>query len=425
MEQVLINQNRHWQNKPYNDFFYRKAFEELLPFIKIKEILILTGIRRSGKSSIFKLIINELTKKEDSGKILFINCEDPHFTEVWNDSRKLYQIIETAEKLTQKRIEYLFIDEIQNINNWEKFIKSIYETGLLKKIFITGSNSNLLNSEYIKLLSGRFVEKRIFPLSFLEILKLNNIISYFEAITDKAKTQKLLETYLKYGSFPEVYKNDNTELKLALLSNYYQTIVLKDCILNRNIREKEKFKQLSFFLFNNVSSVYTYNSLSKATENNDISAQSYISALQESFAVYEVKNFSYSVKTNSRAKNKAYSIDNGLIRAVKYNFSADKGQMFENAVFQEIIKSGKFKVFFYNDKNECDFIIKSDAQTIAVQVVYELNKTNEQREFAGLEKVKKQFGIKELILVTLNNSGNSGNIKIMNFVDFCYFINKA
>lgn len=424
MEKVLVNQNKHWQNKKYEDVFPRQVLAELKLRLSMKEILILTGIRRSGKSSLFKLLINHLIETIEPAKILFFNCEDPHFTQAWNDSSKIYEIIETAEKITETKIEYLFIDEIQNIKHWEKFIKSIYESGLYKKIFITGSNSNLLENEYIKLLSGRFISTRIFPLSFIEILKLNKINTYLEIISEKAKVLNLLDTYLLFGGFPEVYKTLSNDLKLELLSNYYQTIVLKDCIINKKIREKEKFQQLSFYTFTNAASVYTYNSLAKATENNENSAQSYLKALQENYISHEIKNFRFSVKINSKAKNKSYIIDNGLIQAVAFNFSQNRGKMLENAVFTEIIKTTKFEVSFFNDKNECDFILKSKTELMAIQVVYELTEHNKQREIAGLQKVKKQFGIDKLFLVTYNETAKFDKIEILNFIEFCFFLKK-
>ena len=424
MEKILLNQNKHWKKKGYKNVFYRKILDKLIDYLPMKEILILTGIRRSGKSSLFKLLINHLLKKNEATKILFINCEDPHFIETWSDSSKIYDIIEVAEKITENKFDYLFIDEIQNIKHWEKFVKSIYETGEYKKIFITGSNSNLLEDEYIKLLSGRFISKQIFPLSFLEILELNKITKYIDIVSEKSKVLNLLDDYLQFGGFPEVFKTSKNELKLEILSNYYQTIVLKDCILNKKIREADKFKQLAFYVFNNTTSVYTYNSLSRATESNENTTQSFIRALQESFVSYEINNFRFSVKINSRAKNKIYSTDNGLIQAVKFNFSSNKGKMLENALYMEIVKSGKFQVFFFNDKNECDFIIRSDKELYAIQVVYELNSANIEREVAGLRKVQKQFNIDNLMLITYNEILKIENIKTLTFVDFCYFLDK-
>jgi len=425
MEQIIINQNRHWRQVEYETVFFRKDFDSLLEYLPMREILILTGIRRSGKSSMFRLLINYLMKDVNPLKILFINCEDPHFIQLCSDSVNLYRIIETAEKITQNKFEYLFIDEIQHIQNWQNFVKSIYETELFKKICITGSNSDLLENKYISLLAGRFIARKIFPLSFLEILHLNSIVTNFDLLTEKAKVQNLLDEYLMFGGFPEVFKTNSKELKYDLLSNYYQTIILKDCILNKNIRDKTKFGQLAFFIFNNINSLYSYNSLAKAYEGNENTVQSYIAALIDSYAVKEITNFRFSVKSNSKAKNKLYCIDNGLVNAVKYNYSEDKGKLFENLVFVEIAKKRHFEIFFFNDNIECDFIVKSKNDFFAIQVVYELTMSNIKREISGLNKVKQLFGIDNLMIVTYNQSENIEGCKVMTFVDFCFYLNNT
>lgn len=423
MEQVILNQNKHWKSK-YTDVFHRSILDSLMDYLPMKEILILTGIRRSGKSSLFKLLINKLLEKTEATKILFINSEDPHFLPAWQDAAKFYDIIQTAEKITESKFYYLFIDEIQNINNWESFIKSIYESGNYKKIFLTGSNSKLLENDYINLLSGRFIAKKIFPLSFLEILELNNLKKNLDIVEHQTKVLNLLDKYLQYGGFPEVIKTKKESLKLEILSNYYRTIVLKDCIINQKIREASKFEQLAYYVFNNSGAVYTYNSLARATENNENTSKKFLDALYSSFSVYDVSNFSFSAKIITKSKRKLYSIDNGLTQAVKHNFTSDKGKMLENAVFSEIIKSNKFVVHFHNTDYECDFILKSQKELIAIQVVYELNSNNKKREITGLLKASKQFNISNMKIITYNEKSIIDNIEIISYVDFCQFLRK-
>lgn len=421
MEQVILNQNKHWKGK-YTDVFQRNVLNVLIDFLPMKEVLILTGIRRSGKSSIFKLLINELLKNTEPTKILFINSEDPHFMPAWHDATKIYGIVQTAERITESEFDYLFIDEVQNIKHWEQFIKSVYESGNYKKIFLTGSNAQLLENDYITFLSGRFIAKKIYPLSFLEILERNNIQTNLEMAENQTKVLNLLHAYMHYGGFPEVFKTKTESIKLEILSNYYRTIVLKDCIINQKIREASKFEQLAYYVFNNSGAVYTYNSIARATENNENTSKTFLEALQSSFAVYEVNNFSFSVKTNTRAKRKLYSIDNGLSQAVKHNFTADKGKMLENSVFSELVKSSKYEIYFHNTDYECDFIIKSKHEIIALQVVYELTPTNKEREINGLLKAAKQFKINNLKIITFNEKATIENIEVISFAAFCKFL---
>lgn len=144
MDKILLAQNKHWRGEPYEGLINRRALSSLLKKLHLKEIQVLLGVRRSGKSSIFKLLINHLAQNVDPGKILYLNLDDPYYAEVWKDPKTLYSILETAEKLTAAKIEYIFLDEIQNVRDWEKFIKSVYDSERFAKIFITGSNSSLL-----------------------------------------------------------------------------------------------------------------------------------------------------------------------------------------------------------------------------------------------------------------------------------------
>jgi len=255
----------------------------------------------------------------------------------------------------------------------------------------------------------------------MEILELNNLKKNLEIAEHKNKVLNLLDDYLQYGGFPEVFKTKKESLKLEILSNYYRTIVLKDCIINQKIRESSKFEQLAYYVFNNSGAVYTYNSIARATENNENTSKTFLEALHSSFSVYDVDNFSFSTKSNTKSKRKLYSIDNGLTLAVKYNFTADRGKMLENAVFSEIIKSNKFLVHFHNTDYECDFILKSKKELIALQVVYELNSGNKEREITGLLKASKQFNISNMKIITYNQKSKTDDIEIISFVGFCKF----
>ncbi|MDD5089607.1 MAG: AAA family ATPase [Candidatus Wallbacteria bacterium] len=170
MERILISQNPHWSGKKYSSLFMRHAMAQLVEKLELKEIQSITGIRRSGKSTLFKLMINFLLDNNDPRSILFLNLDDPCFSDIWENPAKLYEASELAEKITGSKPEFLFLDEVQNVNAWEKFVKSVYESGTYRKIFITGSNSTLLDGDYSKLLSGRYLSTRVYPMSFREIL---------------------------------------------------------------------------------------------------------------------------------------------------------------------------------------------------------------------------------------------------------------
>ena len=177
MESVLLAQNGHWE-KRYEGLFRREVFEKLKRYLAVPHIQVVQGIRRSGKSTLFKLMINHLTDSIDPEEILYVNLDDPYFIPYGDDPAFFHEIVKTARKLTQKRVKYLFLDEVQNIRGWERYVKSVYDSGEFTKIFVTGSNASLLNGAFATLLGGRYLSVRVHPLSFKEILFIEGITDY-------------------------------------------------------------------------------------------------------------------------------------------------------------------------------------------------------------------------------------------------------
>lgn len=423
MEKALILHNKHWSNEKYPDLFHRDIFDSVSNKLKLKEIHVLLGIRRSGKSTLFKLLINHLSEQVDPKEILYVNLDDPFFSDVWKDSKELYKVVETSEKLTGSKVMYLFLDEIQNVTGWEKFVKSVYDAGAFRKIFITGSNTSLLKGDYAKLLSGRYVTDSVYPLSFRECLNNNGIKSYFDLVSSKPKVLGLLDDLLYSGSFPEVFKTKEPGLRRELLLNYYETIILKDCIANHNIRDIKTFKELSYYMISNISSPYSYNSLARAVAGNENTVKDFINILEDSFLLREVRNFSYSLKTQSKAKKKVYCIDNSFINTVSFKFSENRGKLLENLVYTELIKSGYSEVYFYSEYKECDFILKKGKELIAVQVSYEMGESNKDREVDGLLTTMRKLDIPKGYIITYDTEGNiNENALIVPFWKFYWSV---
>lgn len=416
MEKVILQQNKHWQN-PYPDLIVREKLKSLIDKLSLKEIQVILGIRRSGKSTLLKLLINHMMNEHDPLCLLYINLDDPNFTEIYQDSRRLSQIIDIAEKLSGKKVEYLFLDEIQHVNLWEKYVKSIYDSDVFKKIFVTGSNSSLLKGEYVQLLSGRFILDEVFPFSYKEILNVMGIQSKVDLIQNKSKLLALIDILLEYGTYPEVYKTENKELKRELLINYYDTIVLKDCIANARIREIRLFRDLTYYLLTNAGTLFSYNSLGRALNTNENSAKEFINVLENGFLVEEIRQFSFSLKRQSRARKKVYTIDNGILASVSFRFSENRGKLFENLVYTEFKKSG-FQIHFYQNKGECDFIVNKASTRKAIQVCYELTDQNRRRELAGLKEAMDALRIQDGTIITYDQEEKSDHVNIIPFWKF-------
>ena len=208
----------------------------------------------------------------------------------------------------------------------------------------------------------------MFPLSLDEILKHHNYSDTLSILQNKTKVFNIIENCLKSGSFPEIILKTDEQIKHEILINYYDGILIKDCIVNKHIRDSKSFKELAFYIFNNLAVLFSYNSMSKATEINDITIKEYINAMQEAFMIYEIPQFSFKIKLQLKSRRKLYTIDNGLITATSLNFSENKGKLFENFVFSELLKSGYTNIFLYNDNKECDFIIKIGKEILIIKV---------------------------------------------------------
>lgn len=413
MDKALITHNKHWK-EPYQGLYPRSVYDDLLSLLTLRQIQVLKGIRRSGKTTLFRLLINHLCETVDPKSILYVNLDDPYFSELYSDSKSLYSLLELSEKVTGEPVQYLFLDEVQNVEAWEKFVKAVYDNEVVKKIFVTGSNSSLLEGEYAKLLSGRYIETEVHAPTFSEVLNVRGVHSRFDLLDRKAEALRLVDELMEFGSFFEVLGAG--QHKRDIILSYYDTIVFKDCIANNNLRDAKTFKEIAHFMITNCASLYSYTSVSKALGINDGTVKEHIHVLEDSYICQEIRPYAFSLKEQIRSKKKIYINDNGFLSQTSFKFSKNYGKTFENLVYTEFNKRG-YEIYFHNKGFECDFICKKDDQLIAVQVCYELTPQNRQREFGGLEKLKIKADQK--LLLTYNQSEPSENgIEVIAFWDF-------
>lgn len=418
IDQALFEQNPHWSGDTYSHALKRLYDKEAIQDLSLDEIQIITGIRRSGKSTLLQLLINHLMKEKSPKQILYVNFDDPNYNEVCNDVRLMYNLITSAEKLTGEKVRYLFLDEVQHVDVWEKYVKSTYDSKRFLKIFVTGSNANLLNSEYTTLLSGRYIETRIHPLSYAERLLNANITSKLDLIKNKSLALSLIDEMLVFGSFPRILQIKDDKRR-KLLKTYYETILLKDCVKNNNIRDTKTLFNLAHYLISNTATTYSYNSLAKALESNENTIQSFIEIFHNAYFINELKQFSFSLKTQSRSRKKTYCIDNGLATATSFKFIDRTGKLLENLVYSELLKLNKGDIYFHNEKNECDFIWHNEKNSVAIQVAYEINPSNRDREVNGLITAMDEFLIPVGIIITYDQEEKiSENIQILPFWKF-------
>lgn len=410
------------------DFHLSENFDVKLrniqPPIDTKKIITLIGVRRCGKTSIFYHMINQLIEKIEKTKILFLNFEDERF-ELNSDELDLilqaYMELYPSYKLSEC---YFFFDEIQNIPNWEKFIRRMYDT-ISKNIFITGSNSKLLSSEIATSLRGRTLNFEIFPLSFKEYLSFKDVEVDFYSSKSLAFIKNAQESFLKNGSFPEtlfleeIYANKT-------LQEYFNVLLYKDLAERYNITNTVALK---FFLKRIISSSTKQISINKIF--NELKSSGikigkntlyeFLEYVQNIYLALTLQKYDNSLINKELGEKKIYSIDIGLNNATEFRFSDDIGKSLENAVFLEL-KRKEFDIYYYRtSKSECDFLV-FDKNTISdvIQVTFDMSDENtKNREIKGLIEACKNFDLKSGTIITFDSEDelieNGIKIKIIPF----------
>ncbi len=376
----------------------REKTNEIIKLLSSRHMKVLAGIRRSGKSTMLYQIIQRLIKKGISPKnILFINMEDGALLESDFDSI----IGSYLENVDPKGDIYLFIDEIQNREKWEFWVKTQYDLKKFKQIFISGSSSSLLLSKYASLLTGRQFSFLVYPLSFKEFLKFKKINYDLKFITkeQKAKIKALLKEYLQYGGFPEVVLEKE---KHRILVEYYTSIIERDIIAKYGLEEK-KVKDLCRYVISNVSSLHSYKRLASSVNLSPTTIISYLHYIENSYLLYHVPIFSYKVRDHLQYPRKIYCADTGLVNSVAFQFSSNIEKLYENAVFIELKRRNK-EIFYWKSKQqyEVDFIIK-DCLRIKelIQVCYNIkDEETKRREIRSLLKAMNEFKLKKGTIIT-------------------------
>jgi len=353
---------------------------------KTGQIVVISGIRRSGKSTLLRQF-SMLYKN-----FHYINFDDDRLLEFsLGDFSTLMLVYEKISPGTK----VIFIDEIQNIAGWERFIRRIHDDGY--KVFLTGSNAKLLSAELGTHLTGRCIKITLYPFSFREVLRFRSVS--VDRITEKKKARILAEfdRYLTFGGFPEYLKYADPEY----LKRTYDDILFRDIIGRFGIREVKAFRQLAHYLFTNMANMASYNALKKALGfKSVVSVRDYVGFLEEAFLVFEIFKYDYSLKKQYVNDKKIYVIDNGMRNAVAFQFSDDRGRLLENCVFIELLRRNA-PVYFFKNTGECDFVTEDHGKvTAALQVCYELSQKNRDRELDGLTSAMLTLGIKNGIILT-------------------------
>lgn len=364
--------------------------KRIRPFINTELIKVFTGIRRSGKSVMLELVKNELKKSGVSDKnFLCINFEQFSNSELL-DAKILHKRIVEFQKSADGKI-YLFFDEIQEVDGWEKCINSC-RVDFDCDIYITGSNAKLLSGELATYLAGRYVEFVIYPFSFAEFLEMNR---QKNSQIDKSAC---FMTFLKTGGMPFLanFLGDDSA-KNQYLMDIYNSVVLKDVVKRNNIRDVDTLERIIAYAFSNIGHIFSATSLSKyfKSEKRNISHDTILNYLKfcaDAFLIYKISRYDLEGKKVLTVNEKYYCADHGLREAVFGKNTQNIDQILENIVCLELLRRN-FKVFVgKKDESEIDFIAERNGVKIYVQVAYLLaSEETVRREFSVYDSIKDNF----------------------------------
>lgn len=395
-----------WKKAPDTGIPRVFYLEKLKKMLSTEQIIVITGARRSGKSFIMRQLAKELIQNGvNKNQVLIVNFEDPRFVKL--NTELLQQIYETyLEFLNPKAQPYIFLDEIQEIQEWEKWVMTMHE---LKKatIILSGSNANLLSRELATLLTGRHLDINVFPLFFKEFLGFNNlqIRDELDLVSKRIEIKNLLRNYFEFGSFPKVVLKKE---KKEILLTYFEDILDKDLIKRYKIRKSEKLKSLLKFYFSNISSLITFSSIEESLEISADTIEKFSNYFETAYLAFFLKRFSFKVKEQEKSPRKVYAIDTGLANIIGFRFSQDLGKLAENLVFLELKRrkliNPSLEFYYWKDERhrEVDFVIKEKLKVKQlIQVCWNIeNKETKKREIRSLINAMKEFKLKEGLIIT-------------------------
>lgn len=381
-------------------------------------ITTITGPRRAGKTYFCFQLINQLIKNKISKEnILYINFEDEKLLNAnAQDIDKILEVYYELSTLNKKQNIYLFLDEIQNVKNWDIWVRRIFDMHKEIKFVLTGSSSKLLSKEISTKLRGRVINQEIFLLSFREYLKWKGIEYNLKTISfgkQKRIIKKEFLSYLKNGGYPALLVNNLP--KETVLQNYFQTMIFRDVIERYNIKEIKKLKILANLLFESVTKEISYNKLANKMKSLGFNISKntiieYISYFDDAYLFFQNLKYEYSLTKRLGSIKKVYCIDNGLLNSVSFKFSDDCGKLIENVIYGELKRRDK-EIFYHRKNYECDFIIKKKNKIInAIQVTKELNDENYKRETNGLLDALEYYRLREGIILVYGDKEE--NIKL-------------
>ena len=387
LKQIILEQQEilHAQNKRY---VQRYIADE---WLQTSEILIISGIRRCGKSVLMQQIRDRLVEKD-----FFFNFDDERLANFKLDDFQKLQ--ECFVELFGEQHTYYF-DEIQNIEGWERFVRRLYNAG--NKIVITGSNARMLSRELGTHLTGRYIQVEIYPFSFQEYLAMNEIPVNAKTLyttTGRATMVKSFVKYMECGGFPKFLQDGS----VSYLTSLYESIIYRDILTRNGLTNEKEMLELMFYLASNATKRVTYSSLGKVVGiQHPDTIKNYLEYIQQTYLISQLFRYDPSVKKQMMSPKKIYFVDNAIIKRIGFNTTENNGVFLENLVFIELKRRG-WDVYYYADKKECDFIVRKGLHiSDAYQVTLKMDSPQtREREIAGVREAMQAYSLSKGYILT-------------------------
>lgn len=400
--ETLVRWN-YWGKRSLEDFRSRDVFTEIQPFLDEPFPIVLIGIRRSGKSSLLSLVMRHLIHRGVSpGQLLLINFEEPLFSSHLSIEFLEQLIAIYREKINPDKKIFFFLDEIQNLPDWEKWIRR--EADLKEhKIFLTGSSAKLLSSEISSLLTGRYYSFVVNPLSFREFLDWQKVPfdTEIEITENKSLIRRSFSDYIEWGGFPETVLSDSNDKKHKILHQYFDDILFRDIVMRYQIRDVKLLQSIAEYYMTNLASLHSFNRIKNIFATSLDNVRRYSTFLEESQLIFFLNKFSYKLSEQQRANRKGYVADTGIRNAISFTFTKDIGKLVENCVASQL-KYRSNDLYYFGNGSECDFIVKQSGKFIPIQITHsDLSDAKlKNREYQGLIAAMMQLNQKTGLLLT-------------------------
>jgi hypothetical protein len=375
-----------------------------------KQVLTITGPRRAGKTwSMRQMLADAMNSGVNRENLLFVNFEDPRFPSL--DLKLMDQTYSVYQEFLRPQGEItLFLDEVQEVPGWEKWVRKTHELRQARLV-ISGSNARMLSRELGTLLTGRHIDLQVFPLSFREFLEFNGFkkVDPLDQIAHATEIKGWLRQYIEFGSFPEVALSRQ---KKEILLGYFDDLITRDLLKRYKIRKAEELKALIKFYLSNAGNLITFSSAAKFLNLTVSTIEKFSGYLQDVYLVFFLKRFSFKVKEQEKSPRKVYAIDSGLCNTIGFRFSKNSGRLAENVVFLALLRrqarQPDMELYYWKDMQhrEVDFLIKQGMEVSElIQVCWDVSDTKTRtREIRGLLKAMHELKLSEAIIITDEHS---------------------